>query len=257
VSGDVTTELGEDRVALVEVHRAPDNFFDVEMISALADAFESLAQDDRCRAIVLASEGKNFCAGAQFSAAGRGFEDGENAIPSLYREAARMMRAPLPVVAAVQGAAVGGGLGLACAADFRVACPSSKFSANFARLGFHQGFGLSVTLPRIVGQQGALELLYSGRRIAGDAAREMGLVDRLVDEAELRASAHELAGEVAASAPLAVRSIRATMRAGMLGELEGALEREAAEQARLRETADWNEGVRAMSERRAPRFEGR
>jgi enoyl-CoA hydratase/carnithine racemase len=257
VSGDVTTELGEDRVALVEVHRAPDNFFDVEMIAALADSFEALAQSDRCRAIVLASEGKNFCAGAQFSATGRGFEDVHNAIPSLYREAARMMRAPLPVIAAVQGAAVGGGLGLACAADFRIGCDTSRFSANFARLGFHQGFALSATLPRIVGQQAALELLYSGRRITGDVALQMGLLDRLVDEPDLRAAARDLAIEIAASAPLAVRSIRATMRAAMLAELEGALEREAAEQARLRATADWREGVRAMSERRTPNFEGR
>jgi enoyl-CoA hydratase/carnithine racemase len=257
VSGDVTTDLGEDRVALVEVHRAPDNFFDVEMIAALADAFEGLARSDECRAVVLASEGKNFCAGARFSPAGRGFEDEDNAIPSLYREAARLMRAPLPVVAAVQGAAVGGGLGLACAADFRVASPASRFSANFARLGFHQGFGLSATLPRIVGQQAALELLYSGRRIGGDAARQIGLVDRLVDDEELRDTARELAGELAASAPLAVRSIRATMRAGMLAELDAALAREAAEQARLRESADWREGVRAMSERRTPNFEGR
>jgi len=206
---------------------------------------------------VLCSEGKNFCAGAQFSASGAGFEDRDNAIPDLYREAARMMRAPLPVVAAVQGAAVGGGLGLACAADFRVATVASKFSANFARLGFHQGFALSVTLLAIVGRQRALELLYTGRRIDGETAAEIGLIDRLSVPDQLRDDATTLAREIAGSAPLAVRSIRETMRRQLVDSLEPALQREAEEQARLRTSADWREGVRASAERREPNFEGR
>jgi len=257
VDPPVVTISLEAHVGVVEIHRAPDNFFDVEMISALANAYEDLAAGGDCRAIVLCSEGKNFCAGAKFTSGGGGFDSGDNAIPALYREAARMMRAPLPVVAAVQGAAVGGGLGLACSADFRVASVASKFSANFARLGFHHGFGLSVTLSPIVGPQRALELLYTGRRIDGETASEIGLVDRLVIPEQLRAEAVALASEIAGSAPLAVRSIRETMRRGLLDSLEAALERESAEQARLRTSSDWVEGVRAMNERREPRFEGR
>src|SRR6185295_18257851 len=91
-----------------------------------------------------------------------------------------------PVVAAVQGAAIGGGLGLALWPDFRIAAPEARFSANFARLGFHHGFGLTVTLPRVVGQQRALELLYTGARIDGKRAHAIGLVDRLVPLAALR-----------------------------------------------------------------------
>jgi enoyl-CoA hydratase/carnithine racemase len=249
--GDIAVSAGDDFVATVEIRRPPNNFFDVGLVSALGDAYEALARDGHCRAIVLCSGGKHFCAGADFSG---GSEQGGAA---LYRQAARLFSAPLPVVAAVQGAAIGGGLGLACSADFRVASPEARFSANFAQLGFHHGFALSVTLPRIVGPQHALDLLYTGRRIGGEDAAGIGLCDRLVDGNAVRAEAHELAAAIATSAPLAVRSIRATMRADLVDAVVAAMDREAAEQERLRHTADWSEGVAAMAERRRPRFEGR
>jgi enoyl-CoA hydratase/carnithine racemase len=160
-------------------------------------------------------------------------------------------------VAAVQGSAVGGGLGLACAADFRVASPETRFMANFSKLGFHQGFGLSVTLPEIVGQQPAREMLYTSARIDGTRAREIGLADRLVPADQVRSQACSLAAEIAAAAPLAVASIRATMRHGLAERVDAALERELAEQQRLSRTADWAEGIRASQERRDPVFEGR
>jgi 2-(1,2-epoxy-1,2-dihydrophenyl)acetyl-CoA isomerase len=251
---DVTVTLGEDFVAVVELHRSPDNYFDRALIGALADAYQALDADPRCRAIVLCSEGKHFCAGANLSGSGDGLDGGPGA---LYREAIRLFEAETPVVAAVQGAAVGGGLGLACSADFRVGCPQARFAANFARLGFHHGFGLSVTLPAIVGPQHSLELLYTGRRINGDQAVRIGLCDRLVPADQVRSAAHDLAAEIAGSAPLAVRSIRATMRGHLAEQVRAATDREAAEQNRLRETADWREGVAATAERRTPRFHGR
>ncbi|MDQ3106217.1 MAG: enoyl-CoA hydratase/isomerase family protein, partial [Actinomycetota bacterium] len=141
-------------VATVELQRPPNNFFDVALIRAIADAYEALDADPRCRAIVLCADGRHFCAGADFS----GRADGTGAAGDLYAEAARLFEAATPVVAAVQGAAVGGGLGLACSADFRVGAESTRMTANFSRLGFHHGFGLTVTLPGIVGQQRANEL---------------------------------------------------------------------------------------------------
>lgn len=269
--GDVTVTVGDDFVATVEIHRPPNNFFDVGLIQSLAQAYDMLDGHDGCRAIVLCSEGKHFCAGADFgprepSSAGSeepaggqqnlGAE-GIDAIPGLYQEAARLFDAELPVVAAVHGAAIGGGLGLACSADFRVACPEARFSANFARLGFHHGFALSVTLPAIVGQQHALDMLYTGRRVPGDDAAGMGLCDRLVRASEVRVVAHGLAAEIAQSAPLAVRSIRATHRGDLGRRVREGLAHEAAEQDRLRRTRDWAEGVQAVAERRTPRFEGR
>jgi 2-(1,2-epoxy-1,2-dihydrophenyl)acetyl-CoA isomerase len=255
---DVTVEPAADYVAAVTVHRPPDNYFDVDLIASLADAYEQLDTDARCRAIVLRSEGKHFCAGA---ALGRRPSDRPASpvrnIRHLYGEAVRLFSARKPVVAAVRGAAVGGGLGLALSADFRVGSVESRFTANFARLGFHHGFGLTVTLPAIVGQQKALELLYTGKRIGGEEAHRIGMVDRLVDAASIDDEAIAFASEIAGSAPLAVESIRETMRGDLPARIRAATDRERAEQDRLQPTADFAEGVKATAERRPPVFQRR
>jgi 2-(1,2-epoxy-1,2-dihydrophenyl)acetyl-CoA isomerase len=247
----VAVSTSDEYVATVRLCRPPNNFFSTAMITELAEAFEALDEDRSCRAIVLSAEGKHFCAGADFSAAGP-----TDSTRDLYRAAVRLFRTRKPIVAAVQGAAIGGGLGVAMAADFRIAAPESRFSANFARLGFHHGFGLSVTLPAAVGAQHAAELLYTGRRITGDEAATMGLIDRVVPLDDLHATAHDFAAEIAGSAPLAVQSIRATLRGDLADRVAAATDHELAEQERLRRTADFREGTRAMSERRPPHFTG-
>ena len=175
---DVTVEREGEHVAVVCLHRPPNNYFDTALVAAVASAYEELDAAGWCRAIVLAAEGKHFCAGLDF--AGNAGQD----IAELYDQARRLFAAPLPVVAAVQGAAIGGGCGLALSADFRVAAPSSRFSANFARLGFHHGFALSVTLPAAIGRQAAADLLLTGRRVGGEEALALGLCDRLAPEGE-------------------------------------------------------------------------
>ena len=255
VYGDIHIALGDDFTALAEIRRPPNNFFSQSMIADLADAFEALDADAGCRAIVLASEGRHFCAGADFSQNARVV--GDSSGRHLYDEAVRLFATRTPIVAAIQGAAIGGGLGLALMPDFRVASPEARFSANFARLGFHQGFGLSVTLPRLVGQQLAMELLYSGRRVKGEEAFSSGLCDRLVAAEKLRDEAFALAREIATSAPLAVDSIRETLRGDLPEAIRAATDREKAEQERLQKTEDFREGTRAMAERRTPVFKGR
>lgn len=253
---DVTIDF-DGFVAVVEIHRPPNNFFDHHLIEGLADAYERLGADDRCRAIVLCAEGRHFCAGANFADPDQDPTAEEERIRSLYGHAVRMFRASKPVIAAVQGAAVGGGLGVALSADFRVTCEEARFSANFARLGFHPGFGIGVTLPRLIGSNPAALLLYTGRRVSGGEAVRMGLADELAPLPQLRDRALAFAGDIAASAPLAVQAIRATLRAGLADQVEAMVEHEFREQARLRETADFAEGVSAMSERRIPDFAGR
>jgi enoyl-CoA hydratase/carnithine racemase len=253
---DVRVTLLDGYVATVEMRRPPNNFFDVTLIRGLANAYEALDADEACRAIVLCSEGKHFCAGADFSPKERTPEQRADEA-SLYSEAVRLFETLKPVVAAVQGGAIGGGLGLACSADFRVGCPDSRFSGNFARLGFHHGFGLSVTLPNIVGHQHTLDLLYRGRRIDGAEAFRMGLCDAVVETEEVRAAAVRLAMDIAASGPLAVQAIRKTLRGDLPGRLRAALEHEQSEQGRLHATEDFQEGIRASAERREPAFKGR
>ncbi len=253
--GDVSVALGDAFVATVEIHRPPHNYFDAALIRDLADAFEALDADERCRALVLCSEGKSFCAGAQLGGRPSPLQAADPGT-HLYDEAVRLFGTKTPAVAAIQGAAIGGGLGLALMPDFRFAAPEARFAANFARLGFHHGFGLSVTLPELVGRQRAMDLLYTGRRVRADEALEIGLCDRIAPAETLRDEAAAFAREIALSAPLAVASIRQTLRGDLPDRIRAATDREKAEQERLQRTNDFKEGVRAMGERRTPEFSG-
>jgi enoyl-CoA hydratase/carnithine racemase len=248
-------------VALIEIRRPPNNFFDIALIHEIAGALEALDQDNGCRATVLASQGKAFCAGANFgdgsSLDREGRRPGEQGVGHLYLEAVRLFRIQKPIIAAVHGAAVGGGLGLAMVADFRVACPEARFVANFTRLGFHPGFGLTTTLPAVIGPTKAALMFYTSRRVTGADAHAMGLADVLVPQDQVRPAALALAAEIAENAPLGVLATRATLRAGLADRVKAATEHELAEQGRLRKTEDFKEGVKAMAERRVPNFTGR
>jgi enoyl-CoA hydratase/carnithine racemase len=250
-------------VALVEIRRPPNNFFDLTLIREIAGALEALDQDEGCRAVVLASQGKAFCAGANFGDGStlnrEGQRPGEQGQPvgRLYMEAVRLFRTRKPIVAAVQGAAVGGGLGLAMVADFRVTCPEARFCANFTRLGFHPGFGLTTTLPEVIGKTNAALMFYTSRRVTGEEAHRWGLADVLVPQDQVREAALKLAAEIAENAPLGLIATRATMRADLAERVRKATEHELEEQSRLRRTEDFKEGVKAMAERRVPNFAGR
>jgi enoyl-CoA hydratase/carnithine racemase len=250
-------------VALVEIRRPPNNFFDVALIKEIAAAFEALDADADCRALVLAAQGKAFCAGADFGDGGTLNRDGARpgdpppGVAHLYTEANGLFRTKKPIIAAVHGAAVGGGLGLAMMADFRVTCPQARFSANFTRLGFHPGFGLTVTLPAVIGPTKAALMFYTSRRVPGDEAHAMGLADLLVPQDQVRAASLALAAEIAENSPLGLVATRATLRGDLADRVREATERELAEQTRLRKTEDFKEGVKAMAERRAPIFTNR
>lgn len=255
--GDVHCHVGSDHVATVEIRRPPNNFLDLHLVASLADCYEALDLVDECRAIVLCSEGRHFCAGANFGDPSSETAQSESRPGRhLYDEAARLIATRKPIVAAIQGAAVGGGLGLALSADFRVVAPEARLTANFARLGFHHGFGLSATLPPVVGQQWAMELLFTGRRITGTEAAQIGLCDRVVDLPEVRNEANRFAQEIAGSAPAAVQTIRETIRGNIVERFLAATHREKAIQQPQFDSEDVKEGIAASLERRAPRFTG-
>lgn len=253
-------------VALIEIQRPPLNFFDISLIQQIANALDDIDANPEIRATVLAAQGKAFCAGANFGDPNRKEVDpdakGDPAdslgqIGHLYMEAVRIFRAKKPIVAAVHGAAIGGGLGLAVSADFRITCPEARFAANFTKLGFHPGFGLTVTLPELIGKNNAELMFYTSRRVTGEEAVKMGLANELVPLNEVRSAALKLAREIAECSPLGLLSTRATMRAHLADRVMQATKHELAEQTRLRATEDFKEGVKATEERRAANFKGR
>jgi enoyl-CoA hydratase/carnithine racemase len=256
--GEVGVNILEGYVAEVEIQRGPNNFFDHDLIRDLADCFADIDASPDIRAILLCSQGKHFCAGANFSAGARSSEPKRTAdSPNpLYTEGTRLFRSKTPVIAAVQGAAVGGGFGLAVMADFRVICPDTRMTANFVKLGFTPGFGLTHTLPRIIGLQKANLLFMTGRRINGETAFEWGLGDIFTDTDKVRQAATELAREIAGNAPLAVVSVREQLRPGLADAVKATTDIENAEQFRLQQTNDHKEGVKAVAERRPGNYTG-
>jgi enoyl-CoA hydratase/carnithine racemase len=255
--GDVSVEI-KNYVASVEIHRPPHNFFDVQLIRDLANAFNALDEDAACRASVLCAEGKSFCAGANFANRNAtGVEPGTEKRNPLYSEAVRLFDCKKPIVGAIQGAAIGGGFGLALVPDFRVVSPEARFAANFVKIGFHPGFGLTYTLPRLIGVQKANLMFLTGRRITGEEAYAWGLAEVLVDANGLRSAATELAAEIAENAPLAVVSTRTTVRRGLSEAVQAQTNLEFVEQDWLMRTEDHREGIKAVAERRPGRFVGK
>ena len=255
--GDHLTVTLDGHVATVMIDRPPNNHVSVELMADLADALENLDNSNACRAVVLASAGKAFCAGADLVAPDGIAGKGMGGINALYDQAVRLFSVETPIVAAVQGAAVGAGVGLALIADFRVAAPEARFTAHFVKLGFHPGFGLTHTLPRLIGQQRANLMFLTGRRVKAEEALAWGLVDEVAPLADLLSSAQALAAEIAENAPLAVIATRKTLRQGLADAVRAQTNHEHAEQTILRATEDFAEGVRAVQERRPGRFTGR
>jgi len=255
--GDHVKVAMDGHVAVVTLDRPPHNFVSVEFMSELADAMEAADASNDVRAIVLQSEGRTFCGGADFSSPTDKVASSMAGVNALYDQAVRLFSIQTPIVAAVQGSAVGAGLGLALVADFRIAAPEARFAANFVKLSFHPGFGLTHTLPRLVGEQRAALMFLTGRRIKAEEGLAWGLVDEVVPMDELRGAALKLAQEIAENAPLAVKATRKTLRAKLAADVRAQTNIEHEEQALLRATEDFAEGVRSVAERRPGNFVGR
>ena len=258
--GEHVTVQVDGHVAVVTLNRPPHNHVSVGFMKDLADAFEAIDGESGLRASVLQADGKNFCAGADLESptglAGSGIT-GAAPLNPLYDQATRLFSIQKPIVAAVQGAAVGAGLGLALVADFRIASPDARFTANFVKLGFHPGFGITHTLPRLIGASKAELMCLTGRRVKAEEGLPWGLVDEVVPLEELRAAALRLAKEIADNAPLAIVATRKTMRGDLAAAVRAQTNIEHREQVILRETEDFREGVRSVAERRPGNFVGR
>lgn len=241
-------------VGIVRLDAPPNNYLSTSIVSELVTSYQSVV-DGGGRAIVLCASGRHFCAGVSLSS--KLAEASPDDAFEMYDFIPALFDLPIPVVAAVQGAAIGAGLGLAMTADFRVASGNTRFSAPFTRLGFFHGFGLSVSLPDAVRADVAREMLYAGVEVRGERAYAVGLCSRLTGDGEIFDAAMSMATELAGVAPLSLYEARRMMRGPLIADLQAALDNERQQQRRFIGSDDFKEGLRAASERRRPIFTGR
>ena len=237
------------------------------MGEAFRDRVAEVSRDESIRAIVLTGRGRAFSAGGDLdmlqAKADQGSREPGTAWRSIRDEMSTFYRLflsirdiPCPTIAAVNGHAIGAGFCVALACDFRYVATSAKFGLNFTRIGVHPGMGATWTLPRLVGPALAAELLYTSRTIDGAEAGRIGLANRVMASEEVLAQATLAAREIAENAPLAVRAVKQALRRTENASIEDQLQFEASEQARNFESADAQEGIAAVREKRAPKFRG-
>jgi enoyl-CoA hydratase/carnithine racemase len=260
-AADGVTYGREGAVGVIAMNR-PDNrnSMTAELLDAFAAASAAARADREARAVVVAGSGSCFSAGADFKAQVQ--RGAAGTLPhersyAMYEPFLSVLDIEVPVIAAMNGHAVGGGFGLALLCDIRIACAGAKYGANFARLGLGPGLGISYVLPRLIGASRAAELLYTGRLVSGEEAAALGLASRALAASEVLPAALELAGEIAAAAPLAVRATKRGMVDGLGWDVRRAAWREAFAQAATVGSEDFQEGVAALLEKREPRFAGK
>ena len=252
-----------DGVAHIRLNRPEaSNGMNVELLTGLQDAIGRCSADAGVRVVLLSGEGPNFCAGGdvkEFASHGEQLPDYiRGATAQLQDVAAALIGLDEPVIAAVHGfAAGGGGLGLVCAVDFVIAADTARFMSGAARVGMAPDAGASLLLPRIVGLRRALDIILRSPQLTAQEALEIGLITRVVPEAELATSARELADELAAMAPLGLAASKRLIWTGLTAGLREHLDEEARIVTELSGTADSREGLAAVIERRKPKFEGR
>jgi enoyl-CoA hydratase/carnithine racemase len=254
----------DGRIATLTLNRPENrNSMTPDLLEAFAQSVRRAREERSLRAVILTGSGRSFCAGADFRAtrAPRGAAGdarlAHETMLETYAPFLSLLDVEVPVIGALTGHAIGGGFGLALLCDLRVANREARYGANFARIGLHTGMAVSYLLPRLVGLPTAVDLLFSGRLVTGEEAARIGLVHAAVDASEVVAEAQRRAEAIAACAPVAVRLIKRSLYRGLGWDPRGAAEAEAWAQAATFATEDVREGIRALLEKRDPRFEGR
>ena len=253
-----------DAIATVTLNRPENrNSMTPDVMQAFRDSVAQAAADRSLRCVVITGRGASFCAGADFRGASPAEPRPEAEMPDyerLYRTYEPFLDVfdlPMPTIAAMNGHAVGGGFGLALVCDLRVANRDAKYGANFAKLGFHSGMAISHILPRIVGVPAAADMLFTGRLVSGAEAAAIGLAHEAVAAGDVLDAAMRRAHAVAACAPEAVRLMKRSLYRGAGWDPRSAARAEAFAQAATMRTEDAKEGIRALLEKREPRFQGR
>ena len=258
--GEAVRYQRDEHVGVITLDReANRNSMTPELLDAFAVASAAARDDGEVRAVVVTGTGGYFSAGADFKSnvqRGAGHQLPHERSFAMYEPFLSLLDIEVPVIAAMNGHAVGGGFGLALLCDIRIAARAAKVGANFCRLGLAPGLGISYLLPRVIGASRAAELLFTGTLLTGEEAAALGLVSEALEPAEVLPRALAMAGAIAASAPLAVRATKRALYQGLGWEVRRAAWREAFVQAETLETADFAEGVAALLEKREPRFRG-
>lgn len=259
MSSDAVLVSRRDLVCEITLNRPEQrNAMAPELLGAFQQVIDSVKRDREIRCVIITGTGASFCSGADFrsSILERGDELPHEASFGIYRPFLTILELGVPVIAAMNGHAIGGGFGLGLVCDMRVANRDARYGANFARLGLHSGMAVSYLLPRIAGVARAAELLFTGRLFSGAQAAEMGIANCAVEAGEVLERARALADEIAACAPAAVRMLKRSLYHGLGWDPRSAAEIEALLQSRTFEMEDAKEGVAALLEKRAPRFRG-
>ena len=251
-----------DHIATIAFNRPESqNALSPVLLEETMAAVRQAQADDAVRVLVLTGTGRAFCSGGNVKSmaevAGGPAPARAEQVGQIQELQRLFRRFPKPFIAAVNGAAYGAGLDLACAADFRIAAETARFCEVYVRLGLAPGGGGAWLLPRIVGLTAALDLVLSGEPIDAATALRIGLVSRVVPAAELPAATAELARRFALSAPRGVEVAKRALYRGLEMSLDAALDFIRPQIGVLRQTEDHKEGLRALRERRLPRFEGR
>jgi enoyl-CoA hydratase/carnithine racemase len=248
-------------IATITLNR-PDqrNSMSTELLDAFAVAVERARSDAEMRCLIVTGTGNCFSAGADLRGSvqrGGAQQVAHERSYAMYQPFLSLLDVEVPVIAALNGHAVGGGFGLALVCDLRVAARGSRYGANFTRLGFHPGMGITYLLPRIAGVQRAAELLFSARLISGEEMVEYGLALEAVESAQVGNRAGELAATIAANAPIAMRMTKRSLYEGLGWQVKNGAFREAFAQSISLMSEDANEGMSALLEKREPKFDGR
>jgi enoyl-CoA hydratase/carnithine racemase len=254
----------QHRVATVTLNRPERlNAIGQGMRGQLLAALERAEADDGVRVVVLTGAGRAFCSGgdvkemAERRAAGETARRGPEAVPMRDRILLKLQAMPKPVLAAVNGVALGAGMNLALGCDLRIASDKAAFGQVFVKRGLHPDWGGTYFLPRLLGPAKALELIFTGALLDAREALQLGLVNRVVPDAEFAGEARAFAEELAAGPPIALRLAKRGVYRNLQADLAASLEYESFAQQIVWASEDAGEGIRAFVEKREPDFQGR
>jgi enoyl-CoA hydratase/carnithine racemase len=251
----------EDKIQIITLNR-PEKFnaFNDEMISAWVKALQDAQKNEDVHVVVITGAGKAFCSGGDVNGMQgkrKPLEEKNNLWENIHQVAFTLERTDKPVIAAINGPAVGAGLDMALMADIRTMADTAKVSEGYIKVGLVPGDGGAYFLPRLIGQSRALELLWTGRFIESKEALELGLVNHVFPKEQLMEKTLELAKQIAEGPQIAVKLMKRAVRQSMRTDLETALDLISSHMSIVKETEDHQEGVNAFLEKRKPNFKGR